>query len=45
MVEALICSKNWYTCDSEEPIVVRQYMDEIEGLEACEQVLPGIYLA
>ncbi|XP_062086406.1 zinc finger BED domain-containing protein RICESLEEPER 2-like [Humulus lupulus] len=44
MVEALICSKNWYTCESEEPVVLRQYMDEIDGLEACEQVFPGIYL-
>ncbi|KAM6571670.1 hypothetical protein CsatA_015750 [Cannabis sativa] len=41
MVEALICSKNWYTCEYEEPIVLRQYMDEIEGLETCEQVIPG----
>uniref|UniRef100_A0A803Q2U6 Zinc finger BED domain-containing protein RICESLEEPER 2-like n=1 Tax=Cannabis sativa TaxID=3483 RepID=A0A803Q2U6_CANSA len=40
MVEALICSKNWYTCEYEEPIVLRQYMDEIEGLETCEQVIP-----
>ncbi|XP_060959777.1 zinc finger BED domain-containing protein RICESLEEPER 2-like [Cannabis sativa] len=41
MVEALICSKNWYTCEYEEPIVLRQYMDEIEGLETSEQVIPG----
>uniref|UniRef100_A0A803PZS8 Zinc finger BED domain-containing protein RICESLEEPER 2-like n=1 Tax=Cannabis sativa TaxID=3483 RepID=A0A803PZS8_CANSA len=41
MVEALICSKNWYTCEYEEHIVLRQYMDEIEGLETCEQVIPS----
>ncbi|PON95663.1 HAT, C-terminal dimerization domain containing protein [Trema orientale] len=40
MVEALICSKNWLTCESDEPIVLRQYMDEIEALETSEQVAP-----
>ncbi|XP_062086381.1 zinc finger BED domain-containing protein RICESLEEPER 2-like [Humulus lupulus] len=40
MVEALICSKNWYTCECEEPVVLQQYVDEIDGLEACEHVLP-----
>uniref|UniRef100_A0A803PJV5 HAT C-terminal dimerisation domain-containing protein n=1 Tax=Cannabis sativa TaxID=3483 RepID=A0A803PJV5_CANSA len=40
MVEALIYSKNWYTCEYEEPIVLRQYMNEIEGLKICVQVIP-----
>ena len=41
MVEALICTKNWLTCEYEEPIVLKQYMDEIEALETSEQVAPG----
>ncbi|XP_062103927.1 zinc finger BED domain-containing protein RICESLEEPER 2-like [Humulus lupulus] len=38
MVEALICSKNWLTCEYDAPIVLRQYMDKIEGLVTSEQV-------
>ncbi|PON59173.1 Ribonuclease H-like domain containing protein [Parasponia andersonii] len=44
MVEALICSKNWLTCESDEPIVLRQYMDEIEALETSEKVAPEMEL-
>ena len=33
MVEALVCLKNWLTCEESEPIVLKQYMDEIEALE------------
>ncbi|XP_062100449.1 zinc finger BED domain-containing protein RICESLEEPER 2-like [Humulus lupulus] len=43
MVEALICSKNWLTCEYDAPIVLRQYMDEIEGLVTSEQVESAIY--
>lgn len=32
-VEALVCMKNWLTCEDSQPIVVKQYMDEIEALE------------
>ena len=42
MVEALICSKNWLTCEYEAPVVLRQYMDEIEDLETSEQVELGM---
>ncbi|POO01083.1 HAT, C-terminal dimerization domain containing protein [Trema orientale] len=41
MVEALICTKNWLSAGSDEPIVLRQYIDEIEALEISEQVAPA----
>ncbi|KAM6553863.1 hypothetical protein CsatB_014625 [Cannabis sativa] len=37
-VEALICSKNWLTCEYDAPVVLRQYMNEIEDLETSELV-------
>ena len=40
MVEALICSKNWLS-SNDEPVVIREYMDEIEGYKDCVEVLPG----
>ena len=41
MVEALICTKNSLSCENEVPMVLRQYMDEIEALEISEQVVSG----
>ncbi|KAM6567312.1 hypothetical protein CsatA_026440 [Cannabis sativa] len=39
MVEALICSKNWLSSDG-KPIVIQEYMDEVEGYKDCVEVLP-----
>uniref|UniRef100_A0A803PI39 HAT C-terminal dimerisation domain-containing protein n=1 Tax=Cannabis sativa TaxID=3483 RepID=A0A803PI39_CANSA len=40
MVEALICSKNWLNSDG-KPIVIREYMDGVEGYKDCVEVLPN----
>lgn len=40
MVQALICSKNWLSSHG-EPIVLREYMDEVEAYKDSVEVLPG----
>ena len=40
MVEALICTKNWMS-SSKDPIVLREYLDEVEALNDSEQVVTG----
>ncbi|KAM6566828.1 hypothetical protein CsatA_025956 [Cannabis sativa] len=39
MVEACICSKNWFS-SSREPVVVRQYMDEVQTFQDSIEVVP-----
>ncbi|XP_060957925.1 zinc finger BED domain-containing protein RICESLEEPER 2-like [Cannabis sativa] len=40
MVEACICSKNWFI-SSREPVVVRQYMDEVQTFQDSIEGVPG----
>ena len=43
MVEALICLKSWLNVKDEEyePLVLRQYMDEVESFADCYHVVSG----
>lgn len=43
MVQCLICLKNWLNALDEEyePVVLRQYMDEVESFEDCYEVVHG----
>lgn len=43
MVEAINCLKNWSNARDEEyePVVLRQYMDDVESYEDCYEVVSG----
>ncbi|PON83906.1 hypothetical protein TorRG33x02_202000, partial [Trema orientale] len=43
-VEGLICLKNWYS-ESNQPIILKEYMDEMEVLETSEQLESEITIA
>ncbi|XP_022899313.1 zinc finger BED domain-containing protein RICESLEEPER 2-like [Olea europaea var. sylvestris] len=38
MVEAVICTKNWLH-NNKEPIVIRQYLDEVDALDDSEKAI------
>lgn len=43
MVEALICTKSWLS-SYKDPVVLREYMDEVEAFNDSKQVVTGKFL-
>ena len=43
MVEASICLKNWLS-ESHQPIIIQDFMDEVEALETSEYLEAGNFL-